>query len=406
MKKCFYLFFFFIYNISIFAQLADHIVIAEVYGGGGGTGATYKYDYIVLYNPTSASVDLSNWSIQYASATSSSWAVTPLTGSIPSLGYYLIQEKAGTRGVELPLTPAVTGTISIAISAGKVALVNSVDPLAAANPYGLSNLVDLVGYGAANGYENAPMKGPTDGNQGIRRKDNSGNSTYGSNGSGWDSDNNLNDFYIEVIDSTTSPLPVELSSFNASIIENNFVQLNWQTETEINNFGFEIQRADNYSEDWKILGFVAGNGTSNSKRNYYFIDKNILDTQKYFYRLKQIDQNGSFSFSEIKQISLALPTLFEVFQNYPNPFNPSTIIKYNLNADNYISIKVFDILGCEVASLVDEYQTAGHHYVEFNSNQTKRNRSLASGIYYYVINAYSRDGKRNFSDTRKMLLLK
>ncbi len=406
MKKFIYLFFFLIYNISNFAQLADHIVIAEIYGGGGGTGAVYKYDYIVLYNPTSSTIDLSNWSVQYASATSSSWAVTPLTGSIPSQGYFLIQEKAGTRGAELPSTPAVIGSISIAISAGKVALVNSIDPLTTANPFGLTNLIDLVGYGAANGYENTPMHGLTESNQGIRRKDNSGNSTYGSNGSGWDSDNNLNDFYIQVIDSANSPLPVELSSFNASIIENNFVQLNWQTETEINNFGFEIQRADNYTEDWKKLGFVEGNGTSNSKRNYSFIDKNILDTQKYFYRLKQIDQNGSFSYSEIKQISLSLPTLFEVFQNYPNPFNPSTIIKYNLNTNSFIKIKVFDILGCEVASLVNEFQTAGHHYVEFNSNQTKSNKSLASGIYYYVINAYSSDGNRKFSETKKMLFLK
>ena len=406
MKKFLCLFFFLIYNISNFAQLADHIVIAEVYGGGGGTGATYKYDYIVLYNPTLTSVDLSSCSVQYASATSSSWAVTPLTGSIPSQSYYLIQEKAGSRGNELPLTPAVIGSISIAFSAGKVALVNSVDPLTSANPFGLPNLIDLVGYGTANGYENTPMRGPSDASQGLRRKDNSGNSTYGSSGSGWDSDNNLDDFYIQVIDSSFSPLPVELSSFNASIIENNFVQLNWQTETEINNFGFEIQRADKWAVDWKELGFVAGNGTSNSKRIYCFIDKNILDTQKYFYRLKQIDQNGSFSFSEIKQISLALPALFEVFQNYPNPFNPSTVIRYNLNTDNFISIKVFDILGSEVASLVNEFQTAGRHYVEFNSSQTKRIKSLASGIYYYVINAYSADGKKNLSETRKMLLLK
>lgn len=406
MKKFFYLFFFLVNNILNFAQIADHIVIAEVYGGGGGAGAIYKNDYIVLYNPTSASVDLSNWSVQYASATGSSWAVTPLTGSIASQEYYLIQERAGTRGTDLPSTPAVVGNISMSVSLGKVALVNSVDPLTTANPFGLTNIIDLIGYGTANGYENTPMHGPADASQGIRRKDNFGNSTYGSNGSGWDSDNNLNDFYIQVIDSSASPLPVELSSFSAAFIENNMVQLNWQTETEINNFGFEVQRADNKPEEWKVLGFVEGNGTSNSKKYYYFIDKNILDTQKYFYRLKQIDQNGSFSYSEIKQISVALPTLFELFQNYPNPFNPSTIIKYNLNTDNFISLKIFDILGCEVATLVNGFQTAGHHYVEFNSNQTKSNRLLSSGIYYYVINAYSSDGTRNFSETKKMLLLK
>lgn len=406
MKKFFYLFFFLINNILIFAQVADHIVIAEVYGGGGGTGAIYKYDYIVLYNPTSASVDLSNWSVQYASATSSSWLVTPLTGSIASKEYYLIQERAGSRGAELPSLPAVVGNISMASSSGKVALVNSVTPLTTANPFGLTNIIDLIGYGTANGYEGTPMQGPTDATQGIRRKDNTGNKTYGSNGSGWDSDINLNDFYIQVIDSSNSPLPVELSSFSADIIENNMVQLNWQTETEINNFGFEVQRADNKPVDWKVLGFVQGNGTSNSKRSYYFIDKNILDTQKYFYRLRQIDQNGSFSFTEIKQISISLPASFELFQNFPNPFNPTTIIKYNLNTDNYISLKIFDILGCVVATLVNGFQTAGHHYVEFNSSQTKSNKIISSGIYYYVINAYSGDGKRNFSDTKKMILLK
>jgi hypothetical protein len=178
-----------------------------------------------------------------------------------------------------------------------------------------------------------------------------------------------------------SPFPVELSLFNAVLSEDR-VELNWQTETEVDNYGFNIERSSPSPETiWKTIGFVEGHGNSNSPKEYNFIDSEIEESGKYSYRLKQIDNDGTFEYSDVVTVYVGTPEKFYLSQNYPNPFNPTTTIEYIISKDEKVSLKVYDLLGREVASLVDEFKQAGTYSVTFDAEQ------LASGVYIYRIMA-------------------
>jgi hypothetical protein len=193
-------------------------------------------------------------------------------------------------------------------------------------------------------------------------------------------------------------VPVELTSFTASINKNN-VTLNWVTATELNNQGFEIEKSQKSNvksqSEWEKIGFVPGSGTTTEQRSYSFIDRD-LEKGNYSYRLKQIDYDGTFEYSEEieVEISLLAPVEYALEQNYPNPFNPVTTIKYNLPSKNLVTIKVYNLLGEELKTLVNEEKEAGSYEVEFNAV------SLVSGIYFYSIKA------GDFTAVKKMILLK
>lgn len=171
-------------------------------------------------------------------------------------------------------------------------------------------------------------------------------------------------------------LPVELSSFNATV-HNNDVTLKWSTASEINNSGFNIERKLASENDWKVAGNVAGNGTTNTTQNYNFLDRNI-SSGRYDYRLKQMDFNGNFQYFNLSSdVEIGTPVKFNLSQNYPNPFNPSTKVNFDLAKEGFVSIKVFDNSGKEVATLVNEFKTAGYYTVNFNAG------NISSGIYYY-----------------------
>jgi len=186
-------------------------------------------------------------------------------------------------------------------------------------------------------------------------------------------------------------VPVELTSFTANLIENNVV-LNWTTITEKNNSGFEIQRKIE-SSDWETLGFIAGRGTTTEPSNYSYSDRVKL-SGTYEYRLKQIDYDGTFEFSDIAEIEVRPVYEYELAQNYPNPFNPSTLISFTVAQRSNVSLSVFNILGEQVATLINETKEAGNYQVEFNAS------NLPSGMYVYKIEA------GNFVSTKKMMLLK
>ena len=189
-----------------------------------------------------------------------------------------------------------------------------------------------------------------------------------------------------------SVLPVELISFNI-ITDLNRISLHWETATETNNYGFEIERK-NETEPWIKLGFVEGNGNSNSPKYYSFKDVMKKPSGKYLYRLKQIDNDGNFDFSAEIEVLLNIPDDFELSQNYPNPFNPSTTIEYTIPENTAVELKVFDILGKEIWTLVNEVKAPGKYEVLFEAN------NLSTGIYYYRMQA------GDFVDTRKLILLK
>lgn len=189
-------------------------------------------------------------------------------------------------------------------------------------------------------------------------------------------------------------VPVELSSFTATV-NGTSVSLNWTTVTETNNRGFEVQRKSS-DDDFVTVGFVNGKGTTTQIQNYSFTDSN-LPIGSYSYRLKQIDFDGSFEFSKVVEVYVAAPREFSLEQNFPNPFNPSTMISFSLKTDADVSLKVFNLLGQEIATLVNGRLTAGIQQVSFNAE------NLTSGVYFYSIDAKGIDGT-NFSSTKKMIL--
>jgi hypothetical protein len=198
-------------------------------------------------------------------------------------------------------------------------------------------------------------------------------------------------------DSLNNPLPVELTSFVAAINGRN-VELKWTTSSELNNAGFDIERKTDASETWNKLGYINGNGTTSQSSNYSFTDRNLA-SGKYNYRLKQTDFNGNFTYYNLSsEVIAGIPEKFALSQNYPNPFNPSTVINYDLPFDGKVSLKVFDMSGKEVASLVNELKTAGYHSVSFNAS------GIPSGVYFYKLSGESEGN--NFSAVKKMLLVK
>ena len=186
-----------------------------------------------------------------------------------------------------------------------------------------------------------------------------------------------------------SATPVDLSSFNASC-QDDIISLNWNTATETNNRGFEIQRKTS-KIDFTTVAFANGKGTSTKPNNYNWSEK--VQPGVYSYRLKQLDYNGKFEYSKSIEVTIN-PALFSLNQNYPNPFNPVTTIGYSIPVNGHVSLKVYDLLGKEVASLVNENKPAGSYQVEFDAGR------LSSAYYIYEL----RSG--NLVQIKKMILLK
>jgi photosystem II stability/assembly factor-like uncharacterized protein len=199
--------------------------------------------------------------------------------------------------------------------------------------------------------------------------------------------------------------PVELVSFSASVQDNN-INLHWITASELNNYGFEVQRKiakHVENNNWEVIGFVEGNGTTTELIIYSFYDRNLSEG-KYTYRLRQIDYDGTFEYSVEIEVFINSPSAHILEQNYPNPFNPVTKIKFTIpqKDDSFIgkakgslvTLRVFDLLGKEIAVLINEEKLAGTYEVDFNGS------NFSSGAYYYRIQV------DNFIKTKKLLLLK
>ena len=209
--------------------------------------------------------------------------------------------------------------------------------------------------------------------------------------------------FDESIKGDGTPFPVELAGFTASL-NKNVVTLYWTTITEINNLGFEVQRLATPSTflqqsnqrdagNWIKICFVEGHGNSNSSNEYSFTDIPVGGS-RFEYRLKQIDIDGSFEYSEVISVTIDAPKSFELKQNSPNPFNPTTKIVFNLPVDDFVTIKVYNILGKELASIVNEYKIAGSYTVMFDGTR------LSSGIYFCQL------ASGNNTSLIKMILIK
>jgi len=192
-------------------------------------------------------------------------------------------------------------------------------------------------------------------------------------------------------------LPVELISFNAAV-DSKGILLKWETGSELNNHGFEIEKrtrskSHDQSSEWIKIGFVPGSGTTTDRRSYSYLDEET-ENGIFQYRLKQLDFDGTFEYSEIAEVENLQVMSFLLSQNHPNPFNPSTSIQYAISSRQFVRLKVYDVLGNEVAALVNEEKPAGNYNIKFDA------AGLTSGIYFYTLNAGT------FVQTKKMILLR
>ncbi len=194
-------------------------------------------------------------------------------------------------------------------------------------------------------------------------------------------------------------VPVELTAFTALQKERTAV-LRWNTATEINNYGFEVERrkvSESMSSgaiEWSKVGFVNGAGTSNTEHTYSFADANV-SSGTYVYRLKQIDNDGTYKYSGEAEVTIAVPKEFALNQNFPNPFNPSTTIAFDIPEQSQVTLKIYDLLGKEVATLVNnEVVAAGNHTKQWNAS------NIPSGVYFYKLIA------GNYTATKKLVLMK
>ena len=192
--------------------------------------------------------------------------------------------------------------------------------------------------------------------------------------------------------SDNATLPVELIDFTA-VLDENHVILSWETATETNNAGFEIERSiDN--GPFARIAFVDGHGTSLDTQSYRYVDTLPASAETISYRLKQLDFDGQFTYLPIARITRALPGEVQLHANYPNPFNPITSIRYDLPVEGHVRLAIYDATGREVKALIDQEQQAGRHVVDFEA------ANLASGLYFYRLKA------GEFSRTRSMVLSK
>ena len=200
----------------------------------------------------------------------------------------------------------------------------------------------------------------------------------------------------KIIDFFGVVIPVELTSFNASV-SNDKIELKWETATELNNSGFELERKIT-NNNFEKIAYIPGYGTSTEKHSYTYTD-NPKAEGNISYRLKQIDFNGDINYSHIVEIDYNLPKEFSLKQNYPNPFNPSTKINYSIAVDSKVTLGIYNLLGQQVALLINKEMPAGRYDIDFDGGK------LTSGTYFYRIDAVGKNGE-SFTSTKKMLLIK
>ncbi|MDH3269303.1 MAG: YCF48-related protein, partial [Ignavibacteria bacterium] len=192
-------------------------------------------------------------------------------------------------------------------------------------------------------------------------------------------------------------IPVELTSFTA-IAQSNYVELNWTTATEINNLGFEIERSeDNVS--FNKIGFVPGFGTTTEPKSYSYSDQSVY-SGTFYYRLKQVDYDGSFEYSAVVEVELGVLNSYILEQNYPNPFNPSTKIRYSVPNTSQVIIKIYDVLSKEIETLVNEEKQTGTYKLTWNA------ANIPSGVYFYTLDAVSISGNKQTKIGKKMIIIK
>lgn len=203
--------------------------------------------------------------------------------------------------------------------------------------------------------------------------------------------------YYETLVIDCSVLPVEMTSFTVNSVQN-FAQLNWETATEVNNYGFEVERkcqSEQLKSTWEKIGFIEGHGNSNSPKYYSFTDEEIKWSGEYSYRLKQIDIDGQFEYSDVVNVNIDLGEIgYKLEQNYPNPFNPSTTINFSIPEKSFVKLTLYNVFGEEIEILSNGVKEAGVYSIDYTA------KNIASGIYFYTLET------TNFKATKRIIYLK
>jgi hypothetical protein len=220
--------------------------------------------------------------------------------------------------------------------------------------------------------------------------------------------------YMGADEDSSAPLPITLSSFAARVLGGNRgVRLEWTTLSEVNNYGFRVQRRSSGDSAWTELpgSFQPGGGTTHEPRHYAWTDSTVR-SGAWSYRLKQIDLDGTVWYSEGVEVEFPtsvgeeeLPTVYALHQNYPNPFNPSTRVGYDLPALSRVSVRVYDLLGRTVATLVEGTSEAGRHVAEWKG-LNDAGLVVPSGVYFVRMEAKAVNGNGHHTAVRKMVLMK
>jgi hypothetical protein len=200
----------------------------------------------------------------------------------------------------------------------------------------------------------------------------------------------------------STPVPIQLASFTGVVVNQNLVRLNWSTLTEINNYGFEVQKSPATLNNYQTIpgSLVPGHGTTNVPQYYSYVDT-TASLGTWYYRMKQIDLDGTIHYTDAIQVDVvtsvkekSIPSVFSLNQNYPNPFNPSTVIEFGFPTQSSVNLEVFSVLGEKVATIVNDTRPAGFYSVRFDA------MGLASGLYFYRLES------NGFVDTKMVLLVR
>ncbi len=351
--------------------VVNHLVISQIYGGGGNANATYTNDFIEIFNPTASSVNLTGYSIQYASAAGTSWTKLDLSGSIAPYKYYLVQLASGANGTALP-TPDATGSINLAAGLGKVALVNSTTILSGGCPLG-APVIDFVGYGSADCSEGGSTASGTTNNT---------TAFFRLNGGCTDTDNNNADFLIGAASPRNSasapnncsiaagPLPVHFSNFRASQ-KGTGIMLYWTNETEESVISYEIERSAN-GRNFISIASVDPLKNDNTSVSYQQLDASPFQGDN-FYRIRAVEMNGKNSYTSIIRINPSLKSAGMAI--YPNPVKNGEInVQLQQLPEGQYLVRIYNLNGQLV------YQKNLQH----NGGAVTQNISigkLQSGVY-------------------------
>ncbi|MDT3694753.1 MAG: choice-of-anchor J domain-containing protein [Ignavibacterium sp.] len=372
-----------LFEVTGTAASTQDLFISEYLEGSSNNKA------IEIFNPTGASVDLSNYRVVRSNnGADSIQYIQPLSGTLAANQVFVLANPQADPTI-LAVADIDTGAITFYNGDDYMALEKNI-----ASVWTPIDVIGILGEDPGTAWTVAGIANGTAEHTLVRKEEVLFGTTDWALSAGTDS---VSSQWIVYPQNTFTFLgnhtvvPVELTSFVASV-SGTSINLAWSTASELNNLGFEIERKSTNSE-WQVIGFVAGFGTSTRTNKYYFSDDN-LSIGKYSYRLKQVDFEGTFEYSNIVEAEIIAVNKFELSQNYPNPFNPSTSIKFNLPVASNVKLSVFNLLGQEVKTLVNGFKTAGSHTITFDAS------ALSSGIYLYKIEA------NNFTQTRKMTLIK